>query len=62
MLPLNKIDTWNFVYALNNEKVKRQISRLLFYSTVPHLSNRIREITLSFPKSKEKLLENSEKI
>jgi hypothetical protein len=32
---------------------------LLFYSTVPHLSNRIKEIRLVFPKDKGKLSENS---
>jgi len=35
---------------------------LLFYSTVPHLSNGIKEIRLIFPKDKEKLSENSKKM
>lgn len=53
------INTWNFAYALNNEKVKEQVGKLLFYSTVPHLSNRVKEIRLTFPKDKEELLKNS---
>jgi len=56
------IDTWNLVFALYNCRVKEQISNLLFRSTIPHLSNRIREVLLTFPKSFEVLQKNSELI
>ncbi|MEG7978752.1 MAG: hypothetical protein NY202_02380 [Mollicutes bacterium UO1] len=35
------------------------MGKLLFYSTVPHLSNRVKELRLTFPNDKEKLRENS---
>jgi len=53
-----EINVWNFVYSLYNKKTKKQINNLLYSSTIPHLSNRIKEIKLFFPKNKKKLLEN----
>ena len=35
---------------ISSQEGKEQVNKLLFYSTFPHLSNRIKEIGLIFPK------------
>jgi len=48
------LDNFNFLYFLNQDYVVKQIKKLIFtQGTIPTIGERIKELTLWIPKSKE---------